>query len=545
MSASAKKKLRKEQEAAKLEQKQLNEKKEARKLKAGSTVFIVVLVAILVAAIAIGATSIITNSGVIEKNTIAATVGDHQISALDASFYYTDTVTNSYNSWVNAYGDNLELYMMFMGLDISKPLDQQSHPQDQSKTWADYFVDAALDQAKSDFVLYDLAMANGHTLTEAEQVALDSGISSVQLMALYSGYENIEAYLHANYGPGANMATYTEYCTRNAIATSYYNAHKDSLTFDEAAIDAYESGKELDYTSFSYASYYVNCTDYMTGGKEENGTIVYSDAEKEAGRAAAEVVANQLSGYKTLETLNKAIAALPLNADKENVTSTHYEDALYTTISTTISGWLADEGRVNGDCTVIPLKTTSDGVSTVSGYYVVLFEDRNENLRPLANVRHLLVEFESASGSSTFTDEEKAAAKAEAEKILAEMQAAGTITDAAFAAKATELTDDTASAANGGLYEDILPVQGIYEENFTNWAVDPARKVGDTGLVETSHGWHIMFYASDDELTYRDYLIIQDMTAEEMNAWYEGILKPVQLTKLDVSNLKTDLILGR
>ena len=98
MSASAKKKLRKEQEAAKLEQKQLKEKKEARKLKAGSTVFVVVLVAILVAAIAIGAYSIITSSGVIEKNTIAATVGDHQISSLDASYYYTDTILNSYNS---------------------------------------------------------------------------------------------------------------------------------------------------------------------------------------------------------------------------------------------------------------------------------------------------------------------------------------------------------------------------------------------------------------------------------------------------------------
>lgn len=545
MSASAKKKLRKEQEAAKLEQKQLKEKKEARKLKAGSTVFVVVLVAILVAAIAIGAYSIITSSGVIEKNTIAATVGDHQISSLDASYYYTDTILNSYNSWVNAYGDNLELYMMFMGLDISQPLDKQPHPEDETKTWADYFVDAALDRAKSDYALYDLAMANGHTLTEAEQINLDSIIDSLELVALYNNFESAEAYLYANYGPGADIQSYTEYCTRNAIATSYYNAHMDSLSYDKTAISAYEQGKELDYTAFSYASYYVNCSDYLTGGKEENGSMVYTDAEREAARVAAETVANQLSGCKTVEALDKAIAALPLNADKTNVASTHAEDALYTTIPATISSWLAENGRVNGDTAVIPLQTTSDDAATVSSYYVVLFENRNENNRPLANVRHLLVKFESASGSTTYTDAEKAAAKAEAEKILAEMQAAGTITDAAFAAKVTELTDDTASAATGGLYEDILPVQGIYEKNFTDWAVDPDRKVGDTGLVETAHGWHIMFYASDDDMTYRDYLITQDMIAEDMNEWYENILKPVQVTKLDVSKLKTDLILAR
>lgn len=546
MSASAKKKLRKELESAKLEEKQLKEKKEARKLKAGSTIFVVALAVILVAAIAIGVYSIVANSGIIQKNTVAATVGDHNISALDASFYYSDTVTNTYNSWVNSYGDNIELYMMFMGLDLSKPLDQQTYPEDETMTWADYFVDAALTRAKSEYLLYDMAVAAGHKLTEDEQAELDYAVDSLSLMAMYSGYPDEATYLFACYGPGADMESYMEYVNRNALATSYYNAHADSLSYTADDINAYQTGKELDYSAFSYACYYVMCSDYMTGGTPgENGTTIYSNEEKEAGRVAAEAIAKQLSANKTVEALDKAIAALPINADNANAASTHYENTLYTGISSTISGWLAEEGRVNGDTTVIPLESTTDGVTTVNGYYVVLFENRNDNNKGLANVRHLLVKFESESGKTTYTDAEKAAAKAEAEKILAEMQAAGTITDAAFAAKVTELTDDTASAATGGLYENILPVQGIYEENFTNWAIDPARKAGETGLVETSYGWHIMYYVGDSETSYREHLVLEDMKTDDMNKWYNSFMDAAKLEILDISALKTDLILAQ
>ena len=545
MSASAKKKLRKEQEAAKIQEKLLKEKKEARKQKIGTTVFTIAIIAVLVAAIAIGVVSLITTSGVIEKNTVAATVGDHKISALEASFYYNDTITSTYNNWFNMYGENMELYMMFMGLDLKKPLNEQPHPEDPNKTWADFFVDEAMNRAKSDYVLYEKAVAEGHTLTDAEKVDLDNAISSVNLMALYSGYNDVGAFMYANYGPGATMETYTEYCNRSALATSYYNAHQAALKYEIADLDAYQAGKELDYTSFSYASYYVNATDYMTGGKEENGSIVYSDEEKAAGAEAALTVANQLANNKTLENLNKAIAALPVNKDKTDASASHFEDALYPSISTTLSSWLAKDGLVNGDTTVIPMESTADGKTTVSGYYVVLFEDRNENERKLANVRHILVNFVSETASQTYTDAEKAAAKAEAEKILADLQAAGTITDEVFAAKATELTDDTGSKANGGLFSDILPVYGIYEENFTDWATDPARKPGDTGIIDTAYGYHVMYYKGDSDLSYRHYLIRQDMIEEDMNKWYSGILDPVTMTVLDTSNLNTSLILSR
>ena len=67
MSASSKKKLRNELEAAKLTERQLAEQKEAKKLKLYTTAFVVVLAAILVIAITIGVTQFISTSGMRER----------------------------------------------------------------------------------------------------------------------------------------------------------------------------------------------------------------------------------------------------------------------------------------------------------------------------------------------------------------------------------------------------------------------------------------------------------------------------------------------
>ena len=70
MSASAKKKLRKEQTAAQLTEKQLNQQKEAKKLKITTTIFVVAIAMVLVASLAIAGVNIYKGSGLVEKNTV-------------------------------------------------------------------------------------------------------------------------------------------------------------------------------------------------------------------------------------------------------------------------------------------------------------------------------------------------------------------------------------------------------------------------------------------------------------------------------------------
>jgi parvulin-like peptidyl-prolyl isomerase len=96
----------------------------------------------------------------------------------------------------------------------------------------------------------------------------------------------------------------------------------------------------------------------------------------------------------------------------------------------------------------------------------------------------------------TYSDEEKAAAKAKADEILAAWQA-GEATEDSFAALAKEKSTDPGSASNGGLYEDIYPGQMVAA--FEDWCFDPFRKAGDVEMVETEYGWHIMYFVKSHE----------------------------------------------
>ena len=45
------------------------------------------------------------------------------------------------------------------------------------------------------------------------------------------------------------------------------------------------------------------------------------------------------------------------------------------------------------------------------------------------------------------------------------------------------------------MYEGVAPGSN-YVENFLNWSIDPKRQVGETAIVETEFGYHIMYYVS-------------------------------------------------
>lgn len=547
MSASSKKKLRKENAAAQLTEKQQKERAEAKKLKTISVVFVAVMLVVALTAASIMIVRAVNNSGIIDRNTIAATTGNHQLNSVQMNYYFTDYVNKMYSQWQNTYGDSTSIYLEYMGLNPNKALDKQVYDEETGETWADFFLKEAMEVAKSDYALYDKAVAENFTLSEEEQKYLDSYIQQMSLYAAYAGYSDNDKYLSSIYGYGSDVESYTHYTKVSSIASAYYAKHSESLTYDDAAIREYEKDKYINYTSFDFARYYVSTNEYIQGGTtNESGGKDYTEAEKQAAIKAAEEVANSLVTSKNVVELDAAIAALEINKDKKNVASTKSTDLLYPQIPLAIQEWLADEKRVENDIAVIPNESTSkdeagNETKTIIGYYVVVFQGRNENLRHLANVRHLLVEFQggttNSSGNKTYSDKEKETAKAEAERLL-NVWKEGAATQDTFIALVKEYSDDT-SAESGGLFEDIHPASG-YVENFLNWSIDKERKAGDTGIIESEFGYHVMYYVGDDELTYRDYMISEDMRAEDMQEWYDGILEGATITMGNIKRVNTD-----
>jgi len=543
MSASSKKKLRNEQEAAKLTERQLAEQKEAKKLKLYTTAFVVVLAAMLVIAITIGVTQTINTSGIREKNTVAMTVGSNELSNADLNYFYIDTVNNFYSQNGS--------YAALFGMDVTKPLNAQYTGEEGGETWAEYFLNSAKSNATAVYALCDAAAAAGHSLTEEELASVDAAVNNMAMYGTIYGYGDAEGYLKAMYGNGATEESFRTYVEKTLLADSFQAAYGESLTYEDADLRAAEAENFDKYSSFAYNYYYLAASRFQEGGTTaEDGTTTYSDEEKAAAVAAAEEAAKALTGadITTAAELDAAIAALSINAESTTAASTRYDAQRYTAISEDIAKWLCDDARTDGDLTYIANASTDEnGNETILGYYVVRYESTDDNAFALKNVRHILVQFaggttDETTGATTYSDEEKAAAKAAAEEILGEWKA-GEATEDSFAALATEKTEDTGSAENGGLYEDVYPGQMVAP--FEDWCYAEGRKTGDTGIVETEYGYHVMYFSGDSDETYRDYMIRNDLTNNALTEWYNGIVESAAVTDGDTQYLSMDLVLSR
>lgn len=123
----------------------------------------------------------------------------------------------------------------------------------------------------------------------------------------------------------------------------------------------------------------------------------------------------------------------------------------------------------------------------------------------LVNVRHILVYPEGADGTNLatqeFSEEAWAASEKKAQEILDQFLA-GDKTEESFAALANEYSEDPGSNTNGGLYEDVS--EGEMVAAFNDWCFDAARQVGDTGIVKTNYGYHVMYF-SGSQTTWQKY----------------------------------------
>lgn len=551
MSASNKKKLRKEQSTDFLSEKQRQEQAEAKKLKTYTIGFVVAMVLVVCIALGVLGVRAVNNSGVIQKNTIAATIGDKELSSVELSYYYIDAINKFYNEMHSTYSDSTESYLKAMGLDTSVALDKQTYDDKTGETWADHFLKAALDQAKSDYALCDLAAKEDYKLKTAEQESIDNYLKNIEVYSKLYGYSNSAQFLRNSYGYGASLDSYTEYYERSELAKSYYNAYPDTLTYDDDAIKAYDAENFKNFNSYNYTSCYMSYTIFRQGGtKGEDDKITYSEEENNAARDKMKEVAESLATATSADDLKAKAEAIEVN-EGNKLTVTTNENQLHTSINGTLSDWLADESRKEGDIAAIPNTSTTkneDGTETTvtNGYYVVIFHSISDNHTKMGDVRHLLVSFEGGTedeetGKLVYSAEDKEKAKTAADKYLADWLA-GEATEESFI-KLVQKNSDDSSAEEGGLYENIAP-NGTYVPEFQNWALDEARKTGDTAVIETEYGYHVMYYVGDSEMTYRNYMVTEEMRAADFEAWYKELTDSVTATLGDTSKMNLDLVLS-
>jgi len=285
---------------------------------------------------------------------------------------------------------------------------------------------------------------------------------------------------------------------------------------------------------------YFNSKD---GVIDENGNINYTDAQKEAAKKAALADAETLAKgkYKDIAAFDKAISALEINKDK-TVSSTLTENQLGKGIgSEDLSKWLFEE-RKEGDLTIIPIKVEEDGKEVINGYYVIRYERMTENLDQMVNIRHILLDIETVEdkdGNKSFDETDKAKVLKDAEKILEDFKNGKDTSAKAFGELAMKKSVD-GTKTTGGVVEDIyVGMLGDGLKDLEAWCFEDGRKAGDTGIVLSEHGYHIIYFENYDEMNYRDFTINNDMRTESTDNWATGITDGYNCVSGDLSRMDT------
>ena len=143
------------------------------------------------------------------------------------------------------------------------------------------------------------------------------------------------------------------------------------------------------------------------------------------------------------------------------------------------------------------------------------------------------------NGQTTYSDAEWEACRAEAQKILDQWTAEGATEDL-FIQYAIEYTEDPGSASTGGLYQNIYKGQMV--EPFETWCFDECRQYGDTGLVQTTYGYHIMFFVESREVWIANVsdVIVYERSMEMVNAAAEKWPLNANYNKIVMSEVNSE-----
>ena len=494
MSASREKKQRQGDLARGLTQKQRQELKEQQAAKRKAVLYTVIGVVIAVLVVIL----LVWHSGIFQRRTTALSVGGRDYSVTDVDYYFYSAMQTEY------------YYASMFGLaafDPSADLHTQYVDEEETQSYYDYFMEQATTQLTEAAALENAAAEEGYTLTDEDKAAVEEEISSLKTSAEQNGYPNFETFLKNNYGKYMTASAFKTCVERAKLVSSYKTAYSDKQEVTTEDLEAYYEENAATLDSYDYRYILVDGS-VPTTTDEEGNTVEPTEEETAAAMQAAEVKANEFAdAVKAAEDKSATFGELAPDYVSESSKDSYAEDpdrSLYTgtvgsNLNSSFSSWLKEDGRTTGDVGVVESST---------GYYVVLFLDRYRNEDPTADIRHILIKAETAEEddpatedvdeSTVPTQEALDAAKAEAEKLMAEWEA-GDKTAESFGELANANSDDPGSNTNGGLYENV------YEGEFTifdSWLFGESHQPGDVTLIENTNsgqqGWCVVYYQNEN-----------------------------------------------
>ena len=486
-------------------------------IKIGVIAFVVFFVAVL------AFSALRYTTGIVHRGAKAVKVGDESLSAMDLRIFYHDVR----NNYLYQYGSILQMY----GYDLST-IDSQPCLLDSSMTWGEYFVNQGFTQAVNVLSLNILGKEAGFEETSDIDAFVESYITSIEESAAAENL-SVKKYLKNYYGKGTTINDVTKMVALSEYANQYFeyltDGYYDSYTADE--IQAYYEENKNQYDVHEYYAISIPYTNYTYKAPTDGSAIPdgqpksTEEATKmtEDERASAENLARSIMSELTLD-----------NAEElgkkywEAYNDTSFETALNTIPASDIESLIGKWCSTDGNNEQGRKDVLHD--STNHKYIVIMYNQRYLPEVETIDVRHILIPTQEIT--ATMTDAEKAAAeqanadaKVEAERIYAEWKA-GEATEDSFAALAVKYSQDSGSAMAGGLYEGVA--EGEMEVEFDKWCFDESRQAGDSEIIYSYYGYHIMYFAGEGLVQY-EAAIREALSTDEYNAYYEENTKDMEV----------------
>ena len=393
-------------------------------------------------------------------------------------------MTYLFNYHYGYFVANYYSYLSYFGLDITKSLkEQESH--EEGVSWFDYFMTDAVNSAKSMLALCEASEEFGVKWEEEDDAYLLALSDEIREAALSTAEVTPDKYIKAAFGEDASFDGVLAVNRLSHLAGKVSDALYEALEVSDEEIEAYYEENKSQYLFLPFYAYSF-----------AKGTL--SGEELSALKAKAEAAA---AASHDPDSFYEAIRPY-IEEEGETYSLSYFYNEVGFGGTSDAEKWLWDEARTAGDTAVI---------ETDVSYTVLLYcEEPKRDEARTASVRHILLDG---------TDDET---RAQAEAILEEFLTDPTAEH--FTALAAEHTTDPGFQTVGDLYADLQ--EGDTVRAFNDWTFDPARKHGDTGIVLTEYGYHIMYFEDFGDYLWRQdarKAILDQKAEEKMMPYFDAV----------------------
>lgn len=432
---------------------------------------------------------------------VVATVDGQKISIGMYDYYYASIV--SYYEQYASYG--------YYSLDTTKDYSKQYTTDDDGNkiSWQKFFETEALKEVEQITTYYSKALEEGVTLTSAQKKTIDKQISTLKDSASQNDV-SLDQYIKANFGTYCSEDTIRIMLEQYYLSANYKGKFKCETKVTDNDVDKYYNDHKNDYKKIEF--YYIASPYDATDDNSKNESIKAAEkimAKMKDKKSVIALVPEVYSSYidsQVKSSMEQDSTLTEKKAREEAIKS--YESNVVTTVSGSDSPF---DDKMNtwlfSDDTKVGSKKYY--IDESAGYIYIVLKTSKASVEEdeTYTVRHILVAPESGSNSSSstsekteYTDEQWAAAKKKADSILAKFNKTDK-SEYEFAKLAEQYSTDSASTSSGsndsfgGLYESVTLGQMV--PDFEKWSIDDSRKYGDTGIVKSDYGYHIMFFIND------------------------------------------------